>query len=61
LVSENKTLQRLLADLFESNNGQVADKAQWHDALPEKSPDAGIAGSTFGVCLMERARWTFPW
>jgi hypothetical protein len=32
MVSENKTLQRLLADLFESNNGQVADKAQWHDA-----------------------------
>jgi hypothetical protein len=40
LVSENKTLQRLLADLFESNNGQVADKAQWHDALPEKSPES---------------------
>jgi hypothetical protein len=41
MVSEDRTLQRLLESFFESNDSPATDSAQRHDALSEKSPDPG--------------------
>jgi hypothetical protein len=56
MVGEDRTLQRVLEDFFESNDSLAAGATQWHNALSEKFADPERP-SELGVRPSEAVLW----